>query len=35
MKYIYTVIVFSFLYIGCGYKSTPIYIEDIVQNNNK
>lgn len=35
MKYIYIVMIFSFLFIGCGYKSSPIYMEDIVQQNQK
>jgi len=33
MKYIYTILIFSVLFIGCGYKSDPIYVEDTVQNN--
>ncbi|MGK0256481.1 MAG: hypothetical protein ACI81I_001098 [Arcobacteraceae bacterium] len=35
MKYIYTVMIFSFLFVGCGYKSAPIYSEDAVQQNKK
>jgi hypothetical protein len=35
MKYIYTIIFFSFLFIGCGYKSSPIYTEDRVQETKK
>ena len=35
MKYIYTVVIFSFLFIGCGYKAAPIYVEDTTQQNKK
>jgi hypothetical protein len=35
MKYMYTMLIFSFLFIGCGYKSAPIYVEDTIVQNNK
>jgi len=28
MKYIYTLLIFSILFIGCGYKSAPVYVND-------
>lgn len=31
MKYIYTLLIFSFLFTGCGYKAPPVYVEDSVQ----
>lgn len=35
MKYIYTMIIFSVLFIGCGYKAPPIYVDDtVVQKKN-
>jgi hypothetical protein len=27
MKYIYASLLFSLLFIGCGYKTSPIYID--------
>jgi hypothetical protein len=36
MKYIYTILIFSFLFVGCGYKADPIYIEkDTETTQNK
>ena len=28
MKYIYTILLFSLLFVGCGFKSNPIYVDD-------
>jgi len=28
MKYIYTILIISVLFIGCGYKAEPIYIDN-------
>ena len=28
MKYIYIILFFSILFVGCGYKTSPIYIDD-------
>ena len=27
-KYIYVILLFSLLFIGCGYKADPVYIDD-------
>ena len=34
MKYIYTILIFSCLFVGCGYKSAPIYVEDTTEKNS-
>jgi len=31
MKYIYTILIFSILFIGCGYKKPPIYVDDNIE----
>ena len=28
LRYIYIVLLFSLLFVGCGYKADPIYIND-------
>ena len=28
MKYIYTVLLFGLVFVGCGYKTDTIYVED-------
>lgn len=28
MKYIYTMVMVSVLFIGCGYKADPIYVDE-------
>jgi len=28
MKYMYTIVIVSVLFIGCGYKSAPVYVDD-------
>jgi len=28
MKYMYTILMFSILFIGCGYKGPPVYVDD-------
>jgi len=35
MKYICTIVIFSYLFIGCGYKSTPIYVDDTIEVSSK
>jgi len=27
MKYMYTIVIVSVLFIGCGYKAAPVYID--------
>jgi len=31
MKYIYTILIFSTLFIGCGYKGAPVYVDDNIE----
>ena len=28
MKYMYTIVIVSVLFIGCGYKADPIYVDE-------
>ena len=28
MKYVYTILIFSTLFIGCGYKGPPVYVDN-------
>jgi hypothetical protein len=28
MKYVYTILITSILFIGCGYKGAPVYVDD-------
>ena len=28
MKYIYIILILSSLFIGCGYKADPVYVDD-------
>mgnify|MGYP005988148229 FL=1 len=28
MKYIYTILICSTLFVGCGYKGPPVYVDD-------
>lgn len=28
MKYIYTLLILSFIATGCGYKAPPVYVDD-------
>jgi len=32
MKYIYTILIFSALLIGCGYKAPPVYVDNNTEN---
>jgi len=31
MKYIYSIIVVSVLFIGCGYKDSPVYVDTKIE----
>ncbi len=31
MKFIYTILMFSILLVGCGYKAPPVYVDDTVE----
>jgi len=35
MKYIYTILIISFICTGCGYKGPPVYVEDNIEQNKK
>ena len=35
MKYIYVMLILSFVATGCGYKGPPVYVDDTVEKSKK
>ena len=35
MRYVLSVLLISSIFVGCGYKADPIYVDNIKQENKK